>query len=308
MLQVFKALADPTRLRLVGILDHGEFTVQELTTILEMGQSRISRHLKIMVEAGLCAVQRQGTWSYFRLNGEDDFFQSIRSRVLDRIEQVAGYQDDLAGVARVLDSRRQKSRQFFDRHAREWDKMASDLIPVTDYAALVFDKIGAGNIVVDVGVGTGRLLQGLSEQSRHVIGVDHSAPMLDEARARIDSEQLDNVELRLGDLAHLPVADGVANCVVLNMVLHHAASPLVVFLELNRVLEPGGQLIIADLIRHELDWFRDRMADQWMGFGRSEIEKWLESSGYRTGSYRLVETNEKLPSVFVLTAEKIRNV
>ena len=209
MLSVIKALADPTRLRLVGILEHGEFTVQELVSILKMGQSRISRHLKILVDSGICTVQRQGTWSYFRMNGEDGFFHSIKQEILDRLDTVEGAGDDQVGLARVLDARRKKSRQFFDQHARQWDKMASELIPVDRYASTILDKLDSGHIVVDVGVGTGRLLKNLSIASSHVIGIDHSSPMLDEARQRITSEGLDNVELRLGELTHLPVADGV---------------------------------------------------------------------------------------------------
>ncbi len=305
MLRVLKALADPTRLRLVGILAHGEFTVQELVSILAMGQSRISRHLKILVEAGICTVRRQGTWSYFRMNGGDAFFGSIRPAILDRLAEVEGNRDDQIALAAILDERRNRSRQFFDRHARQWDRMASELIPVERYVSRILDEIDSGHIVVDVGVGTGRLLKALSHASRHVIGVDQSSPMLDEARNRIGAEKLDNVELRLGELNHLPVADGVANCAILNMVLHHAANPQTVFIELGRVLEPGGQLIIADLLSHELDWFRDRMGDQWMGFDKLEMDRWLDAAGYRPGHFHKIDIDVKLPSVFVLTAEKI---
>ncbi len=305
MLSTIKALADPTRLRLVGILEHGEFTVQELVSILKMGQSRISRHLKILVEAGICSVERQGTWSYFRMNGGDDFFHSIRPEILDRITSVDGYRDDQAGLARILDERRKKSRQFFDQHARQWDKMASELIPVEKYASNILKELDSGHIVVDVGVGTGRLLKDLSHSSSHVIGIDHSSPMLDEARSRVADEQLENVELRLGELTHLPVADGVANCAILNMVLHHAANPQEALAELNRVLEPGGQLIIADLVRHELEWFHEQMGDQWMGFEKKEVDRWLDAAGYRLGHYQTIDIDEKTPSVFVLTAEKI---
>jgi len=305
MLAVIKALADPTRLRLVGILENGEFTVQELVSILQMGQSRISRHLKILVEAKICSVQRQGVWSYFQLNGDDSFFQTIRNDILLRLNQIEGYAHDQVGVARVLDERRIKSRQFFDQHARQWDRMASELVPVEKYASVILAALDSGHVVVDVGVGTGRLLRSLSHASNHVIGIDHSAPMLDEARNRIKTEGLTNVELRLGEMTHLPVADGVANCAVMNMVLHHSANPQAAFREMNRVLEPGGQLIIADLVSHEFDWFRDRMADQWMGFEQSDLNQWLDSAGYHVNQYHQLELDEKLPSVFVLTAEKI---
>jgi ArsR family transcriptional regulator len=305
MLDVIKALADPTRLRLVGILAHGEFTVQELLSILMMGQSRISRHLKILVEAEICTVHRQGTWSYFRMNGGSDFFLSIKQAVLDRLASIEGSREDQVGLARVLDDRRKKSRQFFDQHARQWDKMASELIPVDRYAETILNNIDADSTVVEVGVGTGRLLKGLSVASKQVIGIDHSMPMLDEARERVEKEGLKNIDLRLGELNHLPIADNTADCVILNMVLHHAANPQTAFIELSRVLEQGGKLIIADLIKHDFELFHEQMADQWMGFDKNEIMHWLEVSGYRLGQFQEVVINEKLPAVFVLTAEKI---
>ncbi len=305
MLNVIKALADPTRLRLVGILAHGEFTVQELVSILMMGQSRISRHLKILVASGICTVHRQGTWSYFRMNGGSDFFLAIKQAVLDRLASIEGSREDQAGLARVLDDRRKKSRQFFDQHARQWDKMASELIPVDQYAASILNIIDPDFTVVEVGVGTGRLLKDLSIASKQVIGIDHSMPMLDEARDRIEKEGLKNIDLRLGELNHLPIADNAANCVILNMVLHHAANPQTAFIELNRVLEPSGQLIIADLIKHDFELFHEQMADQWMGFDKKEVEHWLEVAGYRLGQFQEIAIDEKLPTVFVLTAEKI---
>ena len=115
MLEALKSLADHTRLRLIGILAHGEFTVQELTEILQMGQSRISRHLKILTEAGILTTRKQGTWSYFRLNGDNEFFRGIRVTLLENIDSIAEYRFDQEGVARILDERRRKSQDFFDR-------------------------------------------------------------------------------------------------------------------------------------------------------------------------------------------------
>lgn len=306
MIDVIKSLADPTRLRLIGILECGEFTVQDLVSILRMGQSRVSRHLKILVDAGICSVRRQGTWSYFRLSEENDFFRSIRNDVVGRLPAIAGSRDDRLGLARILEARRERSRQFFDQHAQQWDKLASEMVPTEQYAPFIMNEIAAADTVVDAGSGTGRLLKELSVASRHVIGIDHSSSMLEEARRRIASEALDNVELRLGELAHLPVADASANCAVLNMVLHHAADPQVVLRELRRLLVPGGRLIIADLQPHDQEWFHERMADQWMGFDRDELERWLTASGYRVGRYRKIETDGGGPDVFVLTAEKTK--
>ncbi|PLY03659.1 MAG: ArsR family transcriptional regulator [Desulfuromonas sp.] len=305
MLNVIKALADPTRLRLIGILEHGEFTVQDLVAILEMGQSRVSRHLRILVEAGICTVEKQGTWSYFKIDGKADFFAAIKAELIPRLSGIDGYHRDQIGLSRVLDERRRKSRQFFDQHARQWDRMVSELIPVEHYADHILRELDPGHLVVDVGVGTGRLLNDLSNSARYVVGIDQSSAMLDEARARVNAGQLDNVELRLGELTHLPVADGYADCVILNMVLHHAANPQDSLNELCRVLKPGGKLIVADLIRHDMEWFQVQMADQWMGFERREMDRWLDAAGFRAGPYVQIKIDDSKPSVFVLTAEKI---
>jgi len=299
-----KALSDPTRLRLVGILANGEFTVQDLVSILEMGQSRISRHLKIMVDAELCTVRHQGTWSYFQLNGQSRFFHTIRQPVLESMVNIDGFEQDQAGVARILNDRMQKSRQFFDQHARHWDELAADLVPVERYMEAILTEVDKADTVVDVGVGTGRLLTALSSRSAQVIGVDHSSPMLDEAKARIDRDGLGNIELRLGEMSHLPLADSSADCAIVNMVLHHAANPQTVFSELSRVVKNGGKVVIADLLEHDLDWFRERMADQWMGFSRAEVKQWLSAAGFKLLKESQYELNQNLPSVFVMTAEK----
>ena len=133
MIDLLKALADPCRLRLVAVLLRGEFTVQELTRILGMGQSRISRHLKILTEAGVLSVKRQGTWSYYRAGEENPFFCAIRpafERELDRLPQ---RRDDLAALALALEERRKRSLEFFDRHARQWDSLSRTLLPVPEY-------------------------------------------------------------------------------------------------------------------------------------------------------------------------------
>src|SRR5690242_3782828 len=133
MLDTLKALADPCRLRLVAVLLAGEFTVQELTAILKMGQSRISRHLKILTGAGVLSVKRQGTWSYYRAGGENPFFADIRTAVSQGVEALPERAKDLAAVALVLEERRRRSQEFFDRHARQWDDLARTLLPVPDY-------------------------------------------------------------------------------------------------------------------------------------------------------------------------------
>ena len=279
MIDLLKALADPCRLRLVAVLLRGEFTVQELTRILGMGQSRISRHLKILAEAGVLSVKRQGTWSYYRAGEENAFFGAIRPAFERELDQLPQRRDDLAALALALEERRRRSLEFFDRHARQWDSLSRTLLPVPEYLDRLLALVPSVSTLLEIGVGTGALLPDLASRAAQVIGVDHSPAMLDEARRRLAADGETGIQLRLGEMTHLPLSDGGAGCVVANMVLHHAADPLAVLREICRVLQPEGTLILADLARHEREWAREQLADQWLGFEEEELQGWLKAAG-----------------------------
>ncbi|HIJ81408.1 MAG TPA: metalloregulator ArsR/SmtB family transcription factor [Desulfuromonadales bacterium] len=302
MLETLKALADHSRLRLVGILLSGEFTVQELTRIMGMGQSRISRHLKILAEAGVLLVKRQGTWSYYRIGSDSSFFSSIRPVFEQQLTAIAERQQDLAAVAGVLEERRKRSQEFFDRHARQWDDLARTLLPVPEYRSRLLALVPTGCAVLEIGVGTGGLLTELADRACKVIGVDHSPAMLEEARRRLAESNVCNVELRLGDMTHLPLPDASTACVVANMVLHHAADPAAVLSEIRRVLEPGGSLQIADLARHERETAREQLADQWLGFDEVELSGWLKAAGFCNTVFERIEGASGQETVLVVTA------
>lgn len=302
MIEILKALADFSRLRLVSVILRGEFTVQELTRILRMGQSRISRHLKILLEAGILDVKRQGTWSYYRV-GDAPLFVEIRPFLEKRFGTLPGHGEDLAGLAIVFEERSRRSREFFDQHARQWDALAREVLPAADYLQPLAAAVPKCERLLEVGVGTGGLLAALKARAKCVVGVDHSPAMLEEARARAAAQGLEGVELRLGEMAHLPLSDGECQVALLNMVLHHAARPAEVLSELRRVLTPGGTLLIADLARHGRDWVRERLADQWLGFEREEISGWLAAAGFIEESYTVVPGEGEALEVFILAAQ-----
>jgi DNA-binding transcriptional ArsR family regulator/protein-L-isoaspartate O-methyltransferase len=304
MLDTFKALADPSRLRLLGVLVHGEFTVQELTRILAMGQSRVSRHLKILTDAGILAVKRQGTWGYYRLGENDAFFREIWPALEKRLENLPEGKGDLTRLFEVLEERRGRSRDFFERYARQWDMLARQVLPVAAYLDPMIEEVPRCEVAVEIGVGTGALLSALSRKAANVVGVDNSPAMIEQALERSRAEGLKGVDLRLGEMGHLPLLDGEAGCVLLNMVLHHAAQPLPVLKEINRVLRPGGTLVIADLQRHEKEWLREKMADQWLGFERRELEGWLETEGFSLRQFRAIDGTGEEQGVFILAAVK----
>jgi ArsR family transcriptional regulator len=280
MLNTLKALADPCRLRLTAVLLAGEFTVQELTCIMAMGQSRISRHLKILTEADVLTVKRQGTWSYFRIGEANRFFAAIRPAFERDVANLPERSHDLNAVAAVLEERRRRSQEFFDQHARQWDDLAKTLLPVPEYRQRLLEQVPRGGTVLEIGVGTGGLLVELAARAEKVIGVDHSPAMLEEAGRTISNTGLHGIELRLGEMTHLPLSDSSVECVVANMVLHHAAYPAAVLTEIRRVLTPGGTLLLADLARHEREAAREQLADQWLGFEETELDLWLKTAGF----------------------------
>jgi ArsR family transcriptional regulator len=304
MLATFKSLADPTRLRLMAILARGEFTVQELTTILDMGQSRISRHLKILADAGLLSVKREGTWAYYQLDATNDFFKDIRPYVEARLNREDDPCGDRNRLFSLLEKRRSRSLDFFDRHARQWDELVQDLLPTAAYREKLLASVPTVPTILEVGVGTGNLLQGLRRQAKLVIGVDHSAVMLEQARERMQGNQATGIDLRLGEMRHLPVSEGEVQWSVLNMVLHHAPQPQQVFFELARVLSLGGGVTLADLHRHDEEWVRERMADQWLGFKRQELEGWLKTAGFRPISFQVIGGKAAEHDVILLSALK----
>ncbi len=302
MLPTLKSLADPSRLRLAAILLRGEFTVQELTRIMGTGQSRVSHHLKVLTEAGVLSVKRQGTWSYYRVGGDSPFFTAIRPALEQGLTELPQRGEDLAAVALVLEERRNRSREFFDKHARQWDDLARTLLPAPRYREPLLSLVPMGKSVVEIGFGAGGLLPALAARSASVIGIDHSPAMLDEARRRLTEEQVSGVELRLGEMTHLPLPDRSAHCVLLAMVLHHAADPPAVLTEIRRVLVPGGMLLLADLARHEREWVRERLADQWLGFDEEELRAWLTVAGFIRIDCRRIEGDAGEETVLVVTA------
>ena len=278
-LTLLKALADPCRLRLIAILLNGEYTVQELTRIFAMGQSRISHHLKILTDAGLLTVKRQGTWSYYRVSDSNPLFAGMLPIIEGEFAALPERSTDLAAVTAILEERRRRSLEFFDRNARQWDDLARSLLPVPDYRPRLLALVPKGATLLEIGVGTGGLLTELASLGAKVIGVDHSPAMLEEARRRVAAAGLATVDLRLGEMSHLPLPDAAVDTVIAAMVLHHAAEPVTVLTEIRRVLVPGGRLLLVDLARHERESAREQLADQWLGFAQEELTGWLRTAG-----------------------------
>lgn len=310
MLKIFKALADPTRLRLLALLMHGQLSVQDMTTVLEMGQSRISRHLKILFDCDLLAQQKQGTWCYYRLQIDEVPFRQIWQVLRAEFERDPIYRGDASRLMQLVESRRRQSRDFFDQHARRWDELNSNLLPTTDYLPALLQRIGRPPSLLEIGVGTGSLLQELANDIPRLIGLDQSTVMLEETRNRLENAGITHVDLRLGDMENPSLGEDSVDAVVLNMVLHHAEQPLQVLSGIIRTLRPGGMLVIADYLEHKHDWVRQALADVWLGFSAETLLGWLSELGLQQLKSEVSTVDSEKQSVVLVsgirpeTAEK----
>lgn len=278
-LQYFKALADETRLRLLNVLCRHELNVNELMGILEMGQSRISRHLKILSAAGLLGFRRDGLWVFYSAvdSGKArEFIDAIRPF----IDAEALFKPDEDMAAGMIEERAYKTRQFFNRIAEDWDKLSREVLGDFDLAGCVSRHMSACHTAADLGCGTGNVLSAMLEKARTVIGVDGSPRMLELARRRLSAEQ-DRISLRIGDLSHLPLRDGEADFASLNMVLHHLPEPLAVLGEIRRILSPSGTLLLTDFNKHDKEAMRNEYGDHWLGFEADQIRGLLSSAGFQ---------------------------
>ena len=270
---LFRALADPTRLRIVALLGHMELAVGELAQVLEQSQPRVSRHIKILCEAGLARRRREGSW-VFLTPGE----ATIAEPLAALIEAAGGTplgREDIAHLAAIRTERAAAAQRFFATHAHEWDALrtlhAPDVLVEARIAALLAGPLGR---VVDLGTGTGRMLElfgGIGS-----IGLDRSPEMLRLARAKLDGR---GVELRQGEVTALPLVDANADTVIVHQVLHYLPDPAAAIVEAARILSPGGRLLIADFAAHEHEELRDSAAHARLGFDHAQIGTWLRDAG-----------------------------
>jgi ubiquinone/menaquinone biosynthesis C-methylase UbiE/DNA-binding transcriptional ArsR family regulator len=274
------ALADPTRSRLLLLLDRHELTVGELCSALQLPQSTVSRHLKTLADEGWVTARADGTSRRYAMPGAalDPGARRLWHLVRDQVGTTPSARHDLARVEQVLLDRRSTSQAFFSSRAGQWDKVRSELYgtraDLTPFAALLDPSL----VVADLGCGTGQTTAALAPFVGRVVAVDESSAMLAAARRRLADHG--NVELRSGRLEDLPVADGELDAAILSLVLHFVVDPAAVLAEAARTLRPGGRLLVVDMMPHEREEYRTTMGHLWLGFDAAQIDGWLENAGF----------------------------
>ncbi len=305
-----KALADSSRLRLLRVLELGAFNVGELCGILEQGQSRVSRHLKILADAGLVRSRRQGSWVYYSLPAASEAGAApsrpdLATGLLATLAACTpAPADDRQRALEVVDLRERRTRQFFDTVAPRWSELRDELLGATDYLPTFEAGVPDEAVLLDLGTGTGELLFDLAPRLARGIGVDRSAAMLAEAERRKSERGLANVEFRLGTLEHLPLRDAEASAATAHMVLHYVEDPARVLREVHRTLEPGGTVHLADLASHDRDWMRDKLNHRWLGFEPETLGGWLKAAGFQRVKTRTLERPGGAPDVVLASGRK----
>ncbi|MBX4997548.1 ArsR/SmtB family transcription factor [Rhizobium lentis] len=281
LVDVLKAAGEPTRLRLLALLDGGDLTVTDLTEILGQSQPRISRHLKLLGEAELIERYQEGAWAYFRLKQDGKAALLVRALLKHVSENDPTVLRDGERLSAVKRQRAERAQAYFSRNAAEWDELRRLHAADEEVDAAVIRLLGSQPIdsLLDLGTGTGRILELLSGLYRRAIGVDASRDMLSVARANLDKSRITKATVRHADILNLPFEGQDFDLVTIHQVLHFFDQPEVAIAEAARMLRPGGRLVVIDLAPHALEYLRDEHAHVRLGFSHQTMSDWLRKSG-----------------------------
>ena len=265
---VLKAAGEPTRLRLLALLFEGDLTVTDMTEILGQSQPRISRHLKLLTEAGLIERFQEGAWAYFRLRSDGRPHELVRQIISAVSPADPLLSRDHERLLSVKQARAERAQVYFSENAASWDELRSLHISDEQVEAALLELVGSTpfDSMLDLGTGTGRMLQLFSPLYRRGIGIDASRDMLAVARSNLEREDISHASVRHADLLNLPLERGTFNLVTIHQVLHFLHNPEDAIAQAARMLMPGGRMVIVDFAPHDLDHLRDDHAHVRLGF------------------------------------------
>lgn len=281
MVDTMKAAAESSRLRILLLLSRGDLTVSDLTEIMNQSQPRVSRHLKLLLEAALIERYQEGSWAYFRLSdleGARQFILGLVGRVDTGDPQI---ERDLERLAAVKQRRRDSAAEYFRANAESWDKIRTLHAPDHDVETKLLEMVGEASFhsMLDLGTGTGRLLELFEDHYRRGVGIDMSREMLAVARSNLDQAGITHAQVRHGDVYALPVDRDSFDLVTIHQVLHFLDDPALPVREAARVLRPSGRLIIVDFAQHAHEFLRSEHAHVRLGFTDGQIREWVTGCG-----------------------------
>jgi ubiquinone/menaquinone biosynthesis C-methylase UbiE/DNA-binding transcriptional ArsR family regulator len=319
LLDVLWALDEETRLRIVALLQHGELSVTDLTEILGQSQPRISRHLKLLTDAGVVDKHREGTWAFFDLVSTGPIGRLVSDVLGATDSHDTVLAADLDRLTIVRSRRTAAAHEYFAGIAASWDQERSLHASDDTVEAAIVDMLGPGSYrsFLDIGTGTGRMLQLLGNRAAHSVGLDNSHSMLAVARANLERAEVRGADLRQGDAYSPPFADDSFDLILIHQVLHFLDDPARAVREAARLLIPGGRLLIVDFAPHSLEFLRTDHAHVRLGFRADTVEAWLDQAGLDVARTRAVappqpdgqtEPNSERLTVSMWLAKDRRNV
>jgi len=306
-LKSLRALSDPTRLRIVALLERDELSVNELQEITRLGQSRISTHLGLLSDCALVQSRREGKRTFYKLNplatGATGEFIQLAIRGARELPEHDG---DQINLKRVVNRRREQAQVYFNQVAGRFDRIYGPGRSWQAFGHLLL-RILPPLVVADLGAGEGLLSELLARSCKRVIAVDNSEKIVAFGAAKAKKNGLKNLEFRQGDLQHPPIDAGSVDLAILSQALHHADEPAKAVRSAHKILKTGGRIMILDLLKHNFDKAHELYGDRWLGFAESDLHRWLEEAGFRKIEISVVAREEQPPHFQTILASAEKN-
>jgi ArsR family transcriptional regulator len=294
-IKALRALSDPTRLRIVALLERSELSVHELQEITRMGQSRISTHLGLLQESGLLGSRREGKRTFYRtVPGGDAMAGEFIQLAVRGAKELPEHGGDQLNLKRVLVRRAEQAQLYFNQVAGRFDRSYGPGRSWQAFGQLLLRALPP-LVIADLGSGEGLLSELLARRAKKVIAVDNSEKMVAFGANKAKKNKLKNLEFRLGDLENPPIQAESVDLVILSQALHHAANPKECLASSHKILRAGGQIMILDLLRHQFEQAHDLYGDRWLGFAETDLQSWLEETGFKQIEVAVVAREEQPP-------------
>jgi ArsR family transcriptional regulator len=305
-LKSLRALSDPTRLRIVALLEKDELSVAELQEITRLGQSRISTHLGLLADCELVTSRREGKRTFYKLNeNADATAREFIQLAIRGAQEVAEHTGDQINLKRVLNRRKEQAQVYFNQIAGRFDRVYGPGRSWQAFGHLLL-RILPPLVVADLGAGEGLLSELLARRAKKVIAVDNSEKIVAFGAAKAKKNGLKNLEFRQGDLQNPPIDANSVDLAILSQALHHAENPAEALAAAYKIIKPHGQILVLDLLAHKFDKARELYGDRWPGFAESDLHRWLEAVGFKKIEISIVAAEEQSPyfQTILASAEK----
>jgi ArsR family transcriptional regulator len=294
-LKSLRALSDPTRLRIVALLERDELSVAELQEITRLGQSRISTHLGLLQDSELVQSRREGKRTFYKLNSQTDFVaREFIQLAIRGAKELPEHSHDQINLKRVVARRKEQAQVYFNQIAGRFDRVYGPGRSWQAFGHLLL-RILPPLIVADLGAGEGLLSELLARRAKKVIAVDNSEKIVAFGAAKAKKNGLKNLEFRLGNLQNPPIDANSVDLVILSQALHHAEVPADAIAAAHKILKPRGQILLLDLLKHNFEKARELYGDRWLGFAESDLHRWLEAAGFKKIEISIVAAEEQPP-------------